>query len=433
MTMTKVLILRATGTRLVSVGTITGSRTDGFRFDYLEGYVASQNAFPLSLSLPLDGGPFEERAFRPYFEGLLAEGEPRRRLCAEAGIAEDDYLSLLVYCGRDCIGDVMVWDASSGDVPPERLPEASFVRIPEDEMRTIFRDSSGIADSNNASRLSLAGTQNKVGLAHASSGPWERTWLRPRSLTPSTHILKTSDLRDLPELEFLCMRAAKECGIECAETHLVQFGRPVVVSGRFDREVRELPDGTIVGVDRVHQEDFAQALSVTPASKYMQLPGGTIGAMARVLRTRSSSPLKDLAMLTRVLIFNYLIGNCDAHLKNFSLYHPHGDGTSRLSPAYDLVGTTYFERFSREMAMTIGEHRDIDAVTPGDFGLLADEIHLGVRFVRRVADSLVSNITTSLMSTAESPEALESTPYIAEDLVDDMQPRLKVLKRFVNA
>ncbi|MGI6032539.1 MAG: HipA domain-containing protein [Coriobacteriales bacterium] len=60
------------------------------------------------------------------------------------------------------------------------------------------------------------------------------------------------------------------------------------------------------------------------------------------------------------------MGDCDAHLKNFSLVRQDRAGKSalRLAPAYDLVCTTRFERFSRDMAIAIGGMRDIDAITP---------------------------------------------------------------------
>lgn len=423
-------ILRTQGSALMPVGRIAGSRASGFLFAYDSGYMDRPDAIPLSMSLPLGQKAFPESAFRPYFEGLLAEGEPRRRLCAEAGVREDDWLSLLAYCGRDCIGDVVAWDAAQDGAPPSKAIKASFTPVLPSELRAILGSSSGIAGSNSASRLSLAGTQDKLGLAHAPGAPWQDGWLRPQGLAPSTHILKSSELRDLPELEFICMRAASSCGIRCAETHLVSLGRAVTVISRFDRRVAT-DGGRIVEVERIHQEDLAQALGVSPASKYAEIPGGTIGAVARVLREQSINPLGSLAQLARVLLFNYLVGNCDAHLKNYSLSYE-GGAAPVLTPAYDLVSTTYFERFSRDMAMALGRHRDIDEVDTEDFELLAADMGLGRAFVRRAASELVAAVPDALAGAASSPEAFESTPYIADDLIDEMGTRLEVLGRFAD-
>lgn len=432
MTNVGIRVSRIVGNEITTVGSITGTRSSGFLFSYDEAYRAARGALPLSLSLPLDGGPFEERSFRPYFEGLLAEGEPRRKLCAEAGISEDDYLSLLVYCGKDCIGDVVVTDGDEQRLH-KGLAGARFEPVSDLQMRNIFHDASSIADSNNASRLSLAGTQNKVGLAHSIVGPWNSGWLRPQGFTASTHILKTAELRDLPELEFVCMRAATACGINCAETHLMEPGRPVVVSARFDRVVKEGHNHTILDVWRMHQEDFAQAVGVTPASKYSELPGGSIKAMSDLLRRRSVQPLADLSALARMIMYNYLVGNCDAHLKNFSIWYPNGGTDLRLAPAYDLVSTTYFERFSREMAMQLGKHRTIDEVVPSDFEQLAVDLGLGIRFLRAAAAHIAKTVVPALTEAASSAEAFESTTYIVEDLIDELQPRLAVLDEFAKS
>lgn len=422
-------VLRLPGRDLVPVGHISGSRGAGLVFLYEEEYIGGHGAVPLSMSLPLGHRAFPEQAFRPYLEGLLAEGEPRRSLCAEAGVPEDDWLSLLVYCGRDCIGDVVVWDAVRDGLPPSKVSHESFVPVTVPELQSILGTSSGVASSNNASRLSLAGTQDKIGLAHAPTEPWKDGWLRPEGLAASTHILKSSELRDLPELEFLCMRAASDCDIRCAETHLVSFGRATTISSRFDRHIVLDAQKRIESVGRLHQEDLAQALGETSASKYAELSGGTIATIARLLRERSASPLRDLTMLARILLFNYLIGNCDAHLKNYSFTYG-ADGVPTLAPAYDLVSTTYFERFSRDMAMAVGNHRDIDAVEPDDFRTLATDLGLGPAAVRHIASQLVDTAPDALMAAADSPEAFESTPYIAEDLVEEMEGRVSVLSRF---
>lgn len=82
--------------------------SDGASFRYDLSYLEADSAIPLSLSLPLGETPYSAEQFRPYFEGLLAEGATRQELAAELQLPEDDWLSLLAACGSECIGDVVI-------------------------------------------------------------------------------------------------------------------------------------------------------------------------------------------------------------------------------------------------------------------------------------------------------------------------------------
>ena len=198
--------------------------------------------------------PWGEREFgpveiRPYFEGLLAEGQTRAALASQLGLAEEDWLGILVACGRECTGDVLIGDSA-------RLPGESgdgYVPLDEGELREMFLSDAKTARENVTTRLSLAGTQSKTALAHMPGSPISAGWLRPIGLSASTHILKTSHLRDLPEVEHLCMSAAAFCGMTVAQTALLDAGNPVLAIERFDRRT-QVVGGELV-VDRLHQED----------------------------------------------------------------------------------------------------------------------------------------------------------------------------------
>lgn len=400
------------------VGTIDG---DTRSFSYASSYLLSPGPLPLSRSLPLCEETFAEERCRPYFEGLIPEGEARATLAAELGLDANDYLAMLEACGRDCIGDVLI--RREGDDAASEQP--SYEPLRGEALLAMFSTPEGVARENASSRLSLAGTQDKAGLAERPDAPG--AWLRPHGLAASTHILKTSYLRDVPELEFVCMRAARACGVRVAEVSLHSYGRPVVAVRRFDRRVSI--DGGRLVVGRLHQEDLAQALGVLPASKYAELRGGSLRTTSSLIRSASSRPIEDIRLLAELACFNYLVGNCDAHLKNLSLVWDE-DGM-RLSPGYDLVSTTYFPRFKRELAMELGGQRDIDAVGPGNFRLLAEELGITERSLKEICARLTEVAPSSIMRAGEEADALESTAMIAEDLLEDMAPRLNVLRQFV--
>ena len=403
--------------------------SDGSSFAYSEAYLQDPCAASLSISLPLRSEAYAADQFRPYFEGLLAEGVQRSLLAAELQLPEDDYLALLAACGRECIGDV-VFSLEGDDAAPET---AGYDPVSESELRTMFLSAAPAAE-NAASRMSLAGTQGKVGLAHAPGGPISDDWLRPRGWAASTHILKSSHLRDVPEVEFLCMKAARACGISIADVGLVPAGVPVIAVERFDRAATT--EGDELRVRRMHQEDLAQAFGVLPGSKYAELPGGSIARISAFLKNGSAKPAFDLANFARTIAFSYVAGNCDAHLKNFSIVAVPGEGRGErafaLAPAYDLVSTTYFPRFSRELAMSIGETRDIDAVDPNSFVRLASDFGMSAAALRRLVQPIVDHALEALRDAGEGRygEVLASTPHIADDLMEDIAPRLEVLRAF---
>lgn len=126
-----------------------------------------------------------------------------------------------------------------------------------EDLRQMFESFPSAAKENAASRLSLPGAQNKVGLTHDSSKDMSCGWMRPKGWSATTHILKTSHILSVPEVEYLCMSAASICGIKTAGVTLADVGAPVVAVCRFDRSIHGT--GRDISVARLHQEDFAQA------------------------------------------------------------------------------------------------------------------------------------------------------------------------------
>ncbi len=118
------------------------------------------------------------------------------------------------------------------------------------------------------------------------------------------------------------------------------------------------------GVERLHQEDFCQAQKIVSEVKYQKEGGPSFKQCFTLLRNVSTAPVIDLANLLDAAIFNYLVGNNDAHGKNFSLVYP--DKEIRLAPLYDTISTI-----------------SSDKVTPKDFEQLAGDAGLAKPLVRR--------------------------------------------------
>jgi serine/threonine-protein kinase HipA len=261
-----------------------------------------------------------------FFSNLLPEGGLRELIARRAGVHRDREPHLLAYLGEDLPGAVIVRRADRLEVDPES----------EDH-----DDGDGAFDTTEAPRslrFSLAGAQLKFSVLY---GPAARGPTVPVDGRGGNWIAKlpSETFPNVPEHEYEMMRWARRAGITVPEVELVTTGqiaglpiqlapdRHVFLSRRFDR-----PEGGT----RIHQEDFAQVANVRASERYGILSHSSI---ARIVRAAAGED--DFDEVIRRIAFNVLIGNGDAHLKNWSLTYPDGIH-ARLSPAYDLVATVTY-------------------------------------------------------------------------------------------
>ena len=245
-------------------------------------------------------------------------------------------------------------------------------------------------------RLSLAGAQDKVAVRIEDG----KVCL-PLGGAPSTHILKPAVERfdGVVFHEALCMKLAAATGLSAAavrrETSRVSTTWSWIDMTGFTAQA---PGGEPL-LERLHQEDFCQALGIVSEQKYQKEGGPSLKQCFALLREVSSAPVIDLARLLDAVIFNYLVGNNDAHGKNFSLLY-RGTGTENfevtLAPLYDVVSTVYYPELSRDMAMRIGDEYSSEKVTARNFEQLAEEAGLGKPLVRgrvvEVSDRLIATL-----------------------------------------
>jgi serine/threonine-protein kinase HipA len=213
----------------------------------------------------------------------------------------------------------------------------------------------------------------------------------PRGTTPSTHILKPTSAARLgrrnerlayPGLvanEAFCMVLAGRAGLTTPTLDVVEIdGDPALLIERYDRATRA---GAVV---RLHQEDFCQALGVPSRLKYEKDGGPGLREHLRLLDQRSSDVLTDIPALIDRVAFNYLVGNADAHAKNFSLEH---EPDSRLTPAYDVLSTYVYEHLTKNMATAINGMYDSRAIQPVHWRREIARLGLNTRlYAQRLAD-----------------------------------------------
>jgi serine/threonine-protein kinase HipA len=286
----------------------------------------------LSLSLPVSSRRYTQGVVRPFLDGLLPEGESRKSIARDVHVPERDTYGLIRALGRDCAGAVVIQPAE--DPAPPAPTTTTAEPLSPDEIDALIRDlKSAPLGVGGRVRISLAGVQEKLVLTRIPDGSWGR----PVDGTPSTHILKpeVAAFPDTVENEAFCMRVAKHLGLDVASVETTEIGsRKLIVVERYDRVVAA--DGT---VRRIHQEDFCQATGVAPESKYEEDGGPSLRRIAGVLRDVAAPD--SLERLLEAITVNALIGNGDAHAKNFSLLHTE-KGALTLAPLYDLTCTLYY-------------------------------------------------------------------------------------------
>jgi len=404
-----------------------------YGFTYDNSYLASSLALPLSLSLPLSDSRYSGEKALPYFEGLLPEGEARAAIARRLGIPSTSPARLLKALGRDCAGDISIIEADEAlTLETQRyvLLEGGISRLAENPYEEITR-------LQEETRLSLAGGQEKVALFHKEDDSLEKSWFIPLSGSPSTHIIKPGllDAR-YPHLslnEFICLRAAALCGIRTISVDLLYPATPLLVVRRYDRLFSDTVFQGMNMVTRLHQEDCCQACGVKSDMKYEHDGGPGFGRIRNLLSKHSQYPIDDISALVRVGLFNYLIGNCDAHSKNFSLLQ-NSDGTVSLAPAYDLIASTIYDgnygsKLSRNMGMRIGSHENIDRVDAADFDEFTREIHIRTNQLKAIGEELEYSLHTAFNAAGEEAFALGFTAAdeLVSRIMENSSTRSKVL------
>ena len=325
------------------VGYLAYARKGRVKFRYAGEWLQKYGK-SISLRLPCSQAEFTPRESTDFFENLLPEDRIYESLCRKYHIDEDDIFKFLSIFGRECAGALSVagsLERGYSEPPYRDITETLIAHLEEPSPQTSLIE--GLE-----AKLSLAGAQNKLAV-HLENG----RFLVPNdgSPAPTTAILKSVSpwFRNLHRNEHFCMSLARAVGLKVPGTRILTLGKQeAYLIERYDRVFR---DGRIV---RLHQEDFCQALGYRRLNKYQGDQGPDFAKCNELLmRPVFGDSLPARREFTRCAIFNYLIGNCDAHAKNFSILYQL-DGRVVLAPFYDLVSSTIYEGLSKHMSMFVG-------------------------------------------------------------------------------
>lgn len=403
----------------VYVGDISGNSSRDSVFTYAEEYVQSPYARPISISLPLQLESFSEVKTLNFFDGLLPEGFPRKALAKDIQRDEKDYVSILAELGSECLGAIQI-----GEYQENREPE--YVRMTSEEVKELADE--GVTKSVSLikkAHLSLTGASGKVGLYY---DPSDQSWFLPKGTAPSTHIVKQSHIRlnEIVVNEQLALLTAQKLGIVTPNSFIVsRDGKDdkniLFATKRYDRIISgrsKVISGLKVPF-RLHQEDFAQALGISSENKYELNDEHYLKRMMDLIRNYSADPMTDMLKLWDAVIFGYILGNTDGHLKNYSLIYSSDMKTVRLAPIYDVVATTIYKESTRNMAFAINGKKSLDDIGISDFEREAKSIGISQKITVNRLKYFTENFEQALETSASEllSDGYINVPQIQESIL----------------
>lgn len=365
--------------------------TSRFSFQYDYSYIENPDAIPLSLSLPLREEPYLNDTARPFFSNLLPEGEVRSLVAKIKQISEHNDFKLLEAIGGECAGAV--------SIVPEYTSlstESDYIALSEQEVEDIIDENAirPVLILKDELRLSLAGAQNKIPV-YIDNNRFYLTF----GIAPSSHILKPQSpyFGDVVQNEHFCMRLADVVQLTVPKSFIWKGKNHIAyIVERYDRIKAQ--DGII---ERLHQEDLCQVLGCMPDQKYENEGGPGLAECCQILDMYSSQPILDKQALVKWVIFNYFIGNADAHAKNLSLLRGI-DGSIHLAPFYDLISTRVYPEISKKMAMKIGKERRFDWIMERHWQQMADQLDLKFTYLKKLLREIAEALETVMIQMADS-------------------------------
>jgi serine/threonine-protein kinase HipA len=350
---------------------------------------------------------------KTFFSNLLPEGELLEGLSLKHQASKFDIFGLLKKVGRDCAGALVIAESTaiiSNDQP-------QYTPISDAELNQE------IIDSRNAHvplmfwagkpRMSLAGVQNKIGVFVDS----DEQLLLPTQGQPTSHILKIGDAHypGMAANEYFCMQLAEAIGLRVSDTKFRKLPEPVLLVHRYDRLWQG--DGE-ARITRQHQIDACQALNLPPNLKYEEPAYEYAVAQITILNW---------------ILFNYLIGNTDAHAKNISFLVGRSSKSARIlgrtasitvAPFYDLVCGSVYKL--NDFAQRVGGEDNLMLIKAKQWREFATETGIAPKLLKRLGETLVKQLTKKIDGVVDAI-AEETSDEIITKVAEQIRMQMTML------
>lgn len=352
----------------------------------------------ISAGMPLQEEPFSVHRTETFFHALAPEGDTQLDFLRLMRAGRSEWLPFLERLGDESSG-ALVFTLSNKE--PEFQEE--YIPVEDGFLQSLAREPAlATMETLDATRVSVAGAMRKVGLYRDNE---DGTWYRTKGTAPTTHIVKVPNesLFPLETInEAICLTVARLCDIETEEFELVPTEASALLSARrFDRP---FPNDPILIQGharpmRLHQEDLCQLGDTS--IKYEPSGAHYLTFAARLVRNACANAFGEAMGFLCHVFLDYLLGNCDNHLKNFSVLYDKKMRTAQLSPAYDMLDTTIYARVADEMGIPLSFSRSVIGVSRND--LLDTILHAG--FPKKLALGEFESIRDDAMR--QFPKACE--------------------------
>lgn len=393
-------------------GVLTYDQHQRFSFQYNPEWTKKKNVPPLSLSLPIQEEAYHDEKARPFFTNLLPESIAREAVARKLGISPRNEFALLEALGGECAGAVSL------------LPEGVTPKIQSNYRKLSVEAFHDLIESlpkkpflagEEGVRLSLAGAQEKIPLYIEN-----KQIFLPLDAAPSSHIFKPNitGIHGSVRNEAFCMALAERVGLAVPKVTVKTARDELYVIERYDRFKDEKGN-----LQRIHQEDFCQAMGLMAEIKYEAEGGPALADCFALIDQYSTNPVLDRKALLDWTMFNYFICNADGHAKNLSLLLRPDE--IRLAPFYDLMCTGVYEGISDKFAMKIGNENRPQWIQPRHWQRLAETVGIGIKFVLRLVVEMGIKIENTAEDLAAEQEEMWGTAPIIADILKMIARQIK--------
>lgn len=404
------------------VGRLQRETSGAIDFQYDQSWLAWEDAFPVSISLPLREDRYVGDPVIAVFDNLLPDNDDiRRRVAARSDADGIDAYSLLAAIGRDCVGALQFLPDGAD---PGKAGTVDGKSVSDNEISQTLSNLAtaplGIGEDKEF-RISITGAQDKTALLRIDDA-----WYVPHGTTATTHILKPQigvregkDLSLSVENEHFCMRILAGLNIPVADTDIAIFdGQTALAIKRFDRQWTS--NGRLL---RVPQEDCCQALSLPPNRKYQVYGGPTVVNILDFLKGSDDPDYDQLIFLKSQIAF-WLLAAIDGHAKNFSVFlHPQGG--FKLTPLYDVMSAQHLydkkqiQRKDMKLSMSVGNnnHYNILQILPRHYEQTIDEARLPDTMLETAMGQIVADLSGAI-ETASAELPRDFPPGIRDSIAE---------------
>lgn len=401
----------------ILAGYLTATNSGGVKFSYNK-YWIDKCLPPLSISLPVEDRQFAAGVSTSFFSNLLPEEGLKSIISQIKHISRNDCFAFLEEYGKECAGALVITvedNIQTLDTPQYFDATKKIAEILQSH-REETSAKIGLFPAINA-RLSLAGAQDKLPVRFEGN-----KFLLPVNYEPTTHIIKPANDR-FPSIvanEVFCMKLAKACGFNVPEVQYFMLNeKALYICERFDRKITES------GIMRIHQEDFCQAMGIPSEKKYEEQKGPAFVDLLEVIRENSFiNAVAIEKTIFDISIFNFLIGNTDAHGKNFSILHK--ENQLILAPFYDLVSCLIYSNLDDKFSMAYGGRFKNDKIKFENFtkhgNIFGFSKKLTIQYVNDMCSIMASTIPIVM---TECSNFSDTDKIFLEKLVQYIQTKIR--------